>query len=260
MIHSGLVSISFRKMSPAGIVAMTAAGGLEGIEWGGDVHVPHGDLPTARAVRAMTEDAGLRVPSYGSYYRAGEPAVDANPDFQAVLESAVALGAPVIRVWCGKRGSAGADEAYRATVTADLDRIGEMARRAGIAIGCEFHGGTLTDTNASAMALFRGLHSANVHPYWQPPGGQSMDYCRDGLTALLPRLLHVHVFHWTEVAGKRERRPLAEGSAPWAEWLRLVAGTGRDHWALLEFVRDDSPAQFAEDAKTLRTWLADLQG
>jgi len=38
-----------------------------------------------------------------------------------------------------------------------------------------------------------------------------------------------------------------------------VADAARgDLYALLEFVRDDAPAQLAADAATLRRWLADL--
>lgn len=257
MIRPGLVSISFRPLSPEQIVAVAKRGGLQGIEWGGDVHVPHGDVRQADTVRRMTLDEGLEVSAYGSYYRAGESGGD-NPEFDAVLASAKALGAPVIRVWCGRRGSADADAAYRETVIADLERIGRAARAEGMTVGCEFHGGTLTDTNESAIALFEALDSDTVRPYWQPPVGASQDYRLAGLQALLPRLCNLHVFYWTTVDGKRERRPLAEGRETWMPFLRLAASTGRDHWAMLEFVKDDSPEQMVADAETLRTWLREL--
>ena len=74
MIYSGLVSVTFRALSPAEIVELVARAGLEGIEWGGDVHAPHGDVARARDVYRRTVDAGLAIPSYGSYYRPGKPA------------------------------------------------------------------------------------------------------------------------------------------------------------------------------------------
>ncbi|MCU0793379.1 MAG: sugar phosphate isomerase/epimerase [Opitutaceae bacterium] len=105
MIHPGLVSITFRKLSPVEIVGLVRKAGLRGIEWGGDVHAPHGDIGRAREVRALTEDAGLKVAAYGSYYRAGWS--EANGlSFKHVLDSAVELGAPTIRVWPGNKGSA----------------------------------------------------------------------------------------------------------------------------------------------------------
>ena len=90
MIHPGLVSVTFRQLAPRTIVDLVAEAGLWGIEWGGDVHAPVGDLHIAREVRAMTLDAGLAVAAYGSYFRF-------RPDdsFERVLETAIALGAPI---------------------------------------------------------------------------------------------------------------------------------------------------------------------
>ncbi len=43
MISPGLVSVTYRALPPAEIIALTAAAGLKGIEWAGDVHVPPND-------------------------------------------------------------------------------------------------------------------------------------------------------------------------------------------------------------------------
>jgi 3-dehydroshikimate dehydratase len=51
MIKTGLVSVSFRKFSPEKIIEMVKNAGLCAIEWGGDVHVPHGDVELARKVK-----------------------------------------------------------------------------------------------------------------------------------------------------------------------------------------------------------------
>ena len=61
MISSGLVSVTFRKLSPAEIVDLVRQAGLNCIEWGGDIHVPHGDCVRAREVRQRTLAAGLTV-------------------------------------------------------------------------------------------------------------------------------------------------------------------------------------------------------
>ncbi|MCJ7549353.1 MAG: sugar phosphate isomerase/epimerase, partial [Anaerolineae bacterium] len=116
MIQTGLVSVTFRKLTPRAIVDLVAEAGLDAIEWGGDVHVPHGEIEIARSVRQMTEDAGLDMPSYGSYYRAGHSKL---VPFGTVVETAIALGAPIIRIWAGKQGTAAADEAYWLRVIED---------------------------------------------------------------------------------------------------------------------------------------------
>src|SRR5690554_2417803 len=109
MLHGGLVSITFRQLSPREIVSLVKKSGLEGIEWGGDVHVPHGNLSVARDVAIMTEEEGLSVAAYGSYYRVGCEGQDDVPNFEEVLETALELKAPLIRVWAGNKGSHEAD-------------------------------------------------------------------------------------------------------------------------------------------------------
>ncbi|MDH7571611.1 MAG: TIM barrel protein [Armatimonadota bacterium] len=248
MLHAGLVSVTFRKLSPPEIVALTRRAGLEGIEWGGDVHVPHGDLERARQVRRLTEEAGLRVASYGSYYRVGH---DEPVPFCDVLTTAVELGAPVVRVWAGKVGSGEADEAYRLKVVHDSRRIAEMSAREGITVAFEYHGNTLTDTPQSARRLLKEAAHPNLKSYWQPASARSTAENLEALQHMLPWLCNVHAFWWEG----RQRRPLAEGTDAWSQFLGVVRGTTRDHWVMLEFVMDDAPEAFLTDAATLREWL-----
>ena len=98
-MKSGLVSVSFRQKTPLEICALCRKANLSAVEWGGDVHCP--PEADAAAIRAMTLDYGLEVSSYGSYYRVGQ-SLDA---FKANLETAVKLGAPVMRVWGGLHAS-----------------------------------------------------------------------------------------------------------------------------------------------------------
>lgn len=81
----------------AELIAACRRAGLQGIEWGGDVHVPHGNLEVAREVAARTREAGLEIPSYGSYYRVGRDE-SAQVSFARVLDTAVVLQTPLIRV------------------------------------------------------------------------------------------------------------------------------------------------------------------
>lgn len=247
MITTGLVSVTFRKLSPAEIVRVAIRAALQGIEWGGDVHVPHGDVAAAREARRLTEDAGLRVLAYGSYFRC-KP----DEDFQPVLDSAIALGAPLIRVWAGDRASAQADDAWRNAVIAQSQHAVALAQQAGIDVAYEFHGNTLTDTLPSTLQLLHG--APGMKTLWQPPHDLSPAEQIAGLLAVLPWLANVHVFHWRPA--DRARLPLREGAALWSVRLAIAASTGRDVAALLEFVRDDDVDQLMEDARTLRDLIA----
>ena len=255
MIRPGLVSITFRKLTAGEIVGLAVQAALAGIEWGGDVHVPHGDLRHARVIRRMTADAGLEVAAYGSYYRVGhgEPC-----PFEAVVDTAVELGAPTIRVWAGKQGSDTADAAYRDRVVQESREIADLASDAHVTVSYEFHGNTLTDTNASARRLLDEVAHPSIRSYWQPPRGASVARCLEGLDAVMPWLTHTHVFAWRapENEGPVERLPLAGGAEDWDLYLHKIASLGGDRYAEIEFVRDDQPEVFLRDAATLAEWLA----
>jgi sugar phosphate isomerase/epimerase len=250
-IYPGLVSITFRQLSPTEIIDLVTQAHLVGIEWGGDVHVPQGDVATARLVRQQTLDAGLQVAAYGSYYRMSH---EETGPFDAVLECAVALGAPTIRVWAGRQGSDKADGAYWQAVIDDSRRIADLAAAHGITIAYEFHANTLTDTGTSARTLLERVAHANVRSYWQPPRGSTLEENLANIDAITPWLDNIHVFQWQRMSGEREA--LAVGAAEWRPYLATVRALPGDRFALLEFVQDDAPAAFLRDAATLRQWLA----
>jgi len=255
MIAPGLVSVTFRSLSPREIVALAAEASIVGIEWGGDVHVPPGNVRLAREVAAMTAEAGREVSAYGSYYRAG--ASNARGAFDAVLETAVALAAPTIRVWAGARGSSQVAPREREGVVSDLRRVSDLAAAAGVSVSTEYHADTLTDTASSAVRLFDEVNNPNLFSFWQPPNGALMDDCLSGLRFVLPHLSNVHVFHWWP--RPENRRPLSEGSSRWLPYLRAVSALAGRRFASLEFVENDSVACFSRDARTLLGWLDELR-
>ncbi len=252
MISTGLVSITFRGLQPADIIDLVSRAGLAAIEWGGDVHVPHGDLETAREVNTMMRDAGLTNCSYGSYYRLAESA-EKGLSFSAVLETAQALEAPVIRVWAGHRSPADADAAYWEQIVEEARQIGDQAAECGIRVGFEFHGGTLTETEDTTCELLEKIGHNNVFTYWQPPHNVSHQRRLNSLKKVLPYLANLHVFYWVfDEQGGLDRRPLKEGKNNWKDYLDVVAQVGGEHYALLEFVREADQQQFLEDAAVLQ--------
>lgn len=245
MIYSGLVSVTFRHMTAEEVVILTKKAGLDGIEWGGDKHVPHGDTQRAEKVRKLTERAGLKVVAYGSYYRVGE---QNNFTFEQVLKSAKALKAPIIRVWAGKLASSEANEEYWNDVVNDSIRIATAAKEENIEIAFEFHKNTLTDTNESCLELLKRVNEVNIKSYWQPSQDMNVEERISGLEAVLPLLSHIHVFHW----GNGEKFPLAQGLNEWKQYMDVIKKAEGDRYAMLEFVRDNSIEQFFDDAATLK--------
>jgi len=273
----GLVSVTFRQLGFREIIRLVGQAGLRVIEWGGDVHVPHGDLARAREVAVQTRDTGLGVAAYGSYYRAAHSEflpTESRLSFERVLETAVALGAPVIRVWAGSKGSADASADTRRHVAEDLLRIAQLAAQAGVRVATEFHGETLTDTNESARALlFEEARHPNLYGYWQPPVGMSDSDCLAGLVSLGPKLLHLHVFNWVlSPSGQVDAYPLeaGEGLRRWREFFAAAIAISAKSQspavdavpdpiaAMLEFVPGGSPESFLHEARTLTTLLGEL--
>ena len=246
----GLVSVSFRGLAPEEIIPLAVRCGLRAIEWGGDIHVPCGDLARAEAVGAATRTAGLEVACYGSYCRLTDEG-SGRGDLTAVVATAKALGAPLIRVWAGPRGSAEATPAQREEVVRNAQQLGELAAKEGLDVAFEYHGRTLTDTADSALALLEAVHRKNVGCLWQPPVDMSVPDCLTGIRTVAPYVRNIHVFSWAGV----ERLPLADGAEKWRACLAEISKLPGERCLLLEFVRGDDPAQLEADAATLRKWM-----
>lgn len=251
MLVPGLCSITYRQLDVDGVLELAAAAGLSCVEWGGDVHVPVGDVATAADVARRTADAGLTVASYGSYHRAG-----LHDDADAVIATATALGATRIRVWAGDQGSAEASPVDRLRVVASLAETVRRAHDAGVEIGTESHGGTLTDTTDSTRRLLAEVDelvgARTLTTYWQPSVDAGEDAAIAELAALVDRVSTVHAFSWWPGT---TRLPLRSRHSLWHRAFELVRAAGGDHDVLLEFVPGDDPDLLAGEAATLRGWL-----
>ncbi len=255
MISSGLVSITFRKLSPESIVALVTEAGLQSIEWGGDIHIPHGNIQKAKEVLNMTTDANLKVACYGSYYKVGEKPADKKDSFASILDTAIALQAPIIRVWAGTKPSKNADTEYRRNVIEDSIHIAELAASANIKISYEYHNYTLTDEPESVILLMREANHPNIYFHWQPNQNRNSESAAKELHAVLPRLSAIHVFHWQIHNGELIREPLSNGSKEWLRYLRIANTKNEKIAAMIEFVKNDSEKQFLQDASTLKSWI-----
>lgn len=244
MMKCGLTSVTFRKLDWRKILQIALDCGLDGIEWGGDVHVPPGDPDHARKVCQATLDAGLTVLSYGSYYRLG-----GNEPFGPVLDTARALHANTIRIWAGTKASSQYTAQERRQAVAEVQSIADMAKPCGVTIAFEYHRNTLTDTSESALALLAAAGRDNVRTYWQPNPDLTHEQRLEGLAAVLPWLENVHV-HVSEQPCSGVRLPLEDVLPQWRAYMDVIQDRARA--ALIEFVKDDDPAQCARDAAHLR--------
>ena len=234
MRPTGLLSVTFRSLPFERIIELTAEAELDGIEWGGDVHVPPGKLKLAERIGQTAREAGLVNYSYGSYWRA-----DCEPEM--IAETAAALGVQWIRIWAGTLPSAACSPEIRRRTA---EYIRQLCRHSGgMQVAAEKHRGTLTDEAASATRLLDEVAEDNFFCYFQ----QESDCDNRQELARLPseRIRAVHV----QYCVNRQRMPLKDG---FGEWNELLAQIPENVPALLEFVRNDSIEQYLEDVRVLK--------
>ncbi|MDK1374395.1 MULTISPECIES: TIM barrel protein [unclassified Sinorhizobium] len=248
----GLCTVTFRSLPADRIVELAAEAGLAAIEWAGDAHVPPGDEPIARHVGRISEKAGLAT-SYGSYVA---PPTDDLSIFRHALDSAIALGASNIRIWPGtrQRDSKDYSAGERHAAAAAIRDMGAEAARHGVTVSLEYHPQSLTDGTDSARRLIEAIWHDNVYLYWQPRPGLPLGDALTEVAQIGQHVSHVHVFAWDAA---RKRFPLKAASDYWRAVLAAMPAsrwTGR-RFAMLEFVANDDPMAFFEDAATLEQIL-----
>ncbi len=254
MFTTGLVSVTFRKLKMDEILTLCREAGLDAIEVGSDVHAPKEDLENCRRIAALAAEAGIRILSYGTYYKLGSYA-DAAAEMSAYIKAAKALGTKNLRLWAGTKNSEDADPETRAAWVKEAQLCADLAAGAGMTISFEYHGGTLTNTPSSAVQLMKEIGRPNVSLYWQPNQYRDLAYNIASLETALPYVSTIHTFAWDARSGECIRYPLADHAAIWKEYLDRFIRDGRDHALLMEFVKDDSIGQFRTDAEELRKWV-----
>jgi len=260
MWKTGVCSISFRKHSIEEIVRAAAAAGLDGVEWGSDVHVPSGDLAAAVKARSVTEEAGLQCLSYGGYYRLG---CSTQEEFDGLLACAEALGVRDVRIWGGRKGSEELDEADWSALVAEAKTCADKAQAKGMVLSLECHNWTLTDDWHCAKRFIEEVNSPAMRMYWQPNQRRNERYDLEALQALVGTVTNVHVFSWKYNAefpqnSENDKLPLAAHNEMWAKRLDILKEQLRpdeDHSLILEFMHDDSIETLTETAAVLNGWL-----
>ena len=245
MIKPGVVSVTFRKKSPREVIDIVKAAGLYAIEWGSDVHVPQGDIELAREIRNMTIDAGLEIPSYGSYYRLGT-----NDDFAPFLASAKALGAKNIRVWAGSIPSATITDAERENIVNNARTICDMAAKEEITISVEYHDHSMTDSADADIAFVKMVDRPNFYTYWQQPLDIPQSQQMPDLLKVVAagRITNFHVYQYHIDEDGRHQLPL--DAEVWRGYFNAI-NDDKTHYAFIEFVGGYPDDEFIADAKTL---------
>jgi sugar phosphate isomerase/epimerase len=254
MLRGGISSVSYRNAQAEDIIGAAGKAGLGGIEWSADTHAPHGDVARAEELMMATLRAGLTVSAYGSFYRLGlrkPKSLDFSTD---VLACARRLQAPIIRVWAAP--AAATENTTLNEIAEEAVAISDQAGRFGITVCLEPH-------DRSVIADYSRLAEtveAVDHPFfkacWTPLSSPLKASQQKGIELLAPHIALIHVRNWTR---SYTRRPLSESIDSWTSVVDALAERARrsvlDHWALIEYLEDDSPATLKRETEALKTLL-----
>ena len=250
MIRLGLCSVTFRKKSPEEVIEIARSNGLDGIEWGGDIHVPPKTAPSrVREIVDRCRAAGITIPSYGSYFNV----LDHNPeDFTPIVETASLLGAGVIRIWAGWVKAGEMTPAQFEKIVSTSRQAAQMASGKKIKVAYEFHDNTPTEGGDNAIRLLQGVNHPNLYTYFQAVRPNDYQETLRNLEKVYPKLLYIHV----QNNDGENSLPLVDFSDMWQEIVRRLIGRKYDGYLFFEFNVDNSPEQLAKDVDLIRGFMA----
>lgn len=241
MHSTGLVSVSFRPLSPEQVTVAAVNAGLRNIEWGSDVHAPYEDAQRLAEIVELQKKHGVKCCSYGTYFRL---AVTPMEELTGYIRAAKLLGTDILRLWCGSKMREDCTPEERAYLLDQCRQAAKIAEEAGVTLCLECHRNTYTETKEGALELMQAVNSPAFRMYWQPNQRRTVEENVAYARLLKDYITHIHVFQWKE----KLRFPLAEGIGEWKTYLREIPG---EHMLLLEFMPDDDVKSLPAEAQAL---------
>lgn len=190
--------------------------GAEATPWGmhkNDLS-PDNLVSRAPAVRAVLADHGLALAALATYV----PCTQLE-EFKLILEGAVAVGAPAIRVGAAA-GFSGADtDNYHAILgetIAGFARCLEISRGSGVKLIIETHGKTIHTSASLAYRIVSNFSASDIGVIFDPNNMVSDGFETTGVAIPLlgGYLAHCHLAGHLPVAGE----PDENGTVPW-KWI-----------------------------------------
>lgn len=248
MFTPGLVSISFRELSPKEILDIMKKADLRHVEWGSDVHAPTDDPQRLQEIAALQKEYGISCCSYGTYFKLGK---DDLSELSSYIAAAKILGTDILRLWCGVKGSADYTEEEKQSFFRLCKQAAAIAEEENVTFCMECHPKTMTDSLEAARELLEYVASPHFRMYWQPNQWKTEPENMAYATQMAPYTTHLHVFQWH----KKEKFPLKNGEKVWKTYLTAFSG---DHLLLLEFMPDNDPNTLPKEAETLREIIGEM--
>ncbi len=222
----GFTTTSLRQIKDVKkIVEFARDACVDCIEWGGDIHIT--DVETARKVKRLCFDSGIKTLIYGSYYRVGD---NNREEWKRICEISSALGASSVRVWLGRADSEVTDEDTYKRIVEDAESMCAVASEYGLTVCPECHGNTFNNNTDAFLKIHDDLNCDNFKTYFQSLYKRKA-YDLDRIERTLPYIESVHVSYFEQF---REQFPKHDTGYINSLFLKLKE-CGFDGNVLIEF-------------------------
>lgn len=241
----GLCSVTFRKNSAEEIVNIAKIAGVGYIEWGSDVHVK--TLDDAKKVKALCDEAEIKISSYGSYFNS---AVYDESKWKQVCEIAKCMGAEHIRIWLGKKNSQVTPENEYHRLVENTKIMCDIASQYGLLVCPECHDNTFNNNTDAILRFIGDLQKDNFRTYFQSRYFR-MEYDLDRIDRTFSYIKDVHVSYRDL---KREQLFRKKDKSYLDTLLKKLIEKGFNGIVMIEFVSGNNEKNFLKDAEKLKSY------
>jgi 3-dehydroshikimate dehydratase len=262
MIRLGLCSGACITRDIKAVIATAVAAHLDAVEWAADMHIGAGDLKTAGETMIATLMAGLTTGSYATLYRAGVED-DGYRHFDALLETASALQAPIMRIYACADHRKGSEAEMLDVVASCLRNLGDRAAKKGITLCLSMGRGTCLDRYDRARSIVEATGHDFVRLAWEDLPGTDAEEATAALKGI-GRLGGLLVALCAGRDGKT--RPVSEEQGAWRDRLAAFKLAEVDpkmgSFVFLGAPREEGkPGEdsLAADADALRALVAEIE-
>lgn len=240
----GFTTVTFRDKSIEEIFEIAKDNDVKIIEWGGDIHLKFDDDIALNKVLQLSKKYDIQSYSYGSYFRIGK---DQTAKFEQICKVTNAIGAKVVRIWIGDKSSRWVSKKCFLAMAKELVEACKIAQKYELIVAGEFHQGTYNDCGKSCNKMLKAVGMPNFKTYWQPLGGESKDL--SNLQLVVENVVVAHIFNWKNFDTRYE---FEYNCDRWKKFFDILSSNNQVV-GIMEFVKDDSVAQFAKDCKLIKS-------
>lgn len=242
-IKIGLASVTFRKKTVEEVVEIAKNNGVFYIEWGADVHVK--SIEEAKKALKLCNDAGVKISSYGSYYRVGSNKTD---EWKNICAIANEMSASSIRVWLGTKNSEDTDEKEYENLLEDARKMCDIASEYNINISAECHDNTFNNNTYAFLKFKEDLQRDNFTTYFQSRYTKP-EYDLDRIDKTFEFIENVHVSYRDlfreQLFAKKDKKYIDK-------LINKLISKNFDGIVMIEFTKADSEKCFSNDVSKLR--------